>query len=119
MTSVFENQDLEVIELDYQFDEPAEKLWRALTTPDLREQWLPGDDLHILETVSLEPGRSVSYRMRETGPVSGESIVTFRVEAISTRRTRLLICHERIDLNFMRLKTQASNCNFKAILQAA
>ncbi|MBN9023216.1 MAG: SRPBCC domain-containing protein, partial [Rhizobiales bacterium] len=51
--------------LEYQLDAPPEKVWRAISTPELRERWLPSRDLAADEPVSTVPGAAVRYRMRD------------------------------------------------------
>ena len=46
--------------LDYELDAPPEKVWRALSIPALRDQWLPGGDLADAEPLAATPG-AVSY----------------------------------------------------------
>lgn len=52
----------------FQFDEPPEKLWRALSTPGLREQWLPDAELADPEPSVVTPGAALRYRMRDSEP---------------------------------------------------
>src|SRR5581483_7515663 len=45
------------------FDEPPEKVWRALTEPQLLEAWLSTDDAP--EILTAEPHRLLRYRWRD------------------------------------------------------
>ncbi len=56
-------------------DAPPEKVWRAVTTPELREHWLPSGALTDPEPVAAMPGEEVSYRMRDNEPPFLESTV--------------------------------------------
>lgn len=85
------------IEEVHEFDAPPERVWRAVTVPQLRERWLPEAALASPEPVSATPGRDVSYRMREPEPPFLESVVTFRLEPNEAGGTRLLIHHEIAD----------------------
>ena len=60
----------------FQFDEPPEKLWRALSTPGLREHWLPEAELADPEPSVVTPGEALRYRMRDSEPPFLESVVT-------------------------------------------
>lgn len=67
------------IELEYDFDEPPQKVWRAISIPEFRESWLPSDALADPEATSVTPGQEVRYRMRDNAPPFLESTVTFTV----------------------------------------
>jgi len=40
------------LELEYQLNAPPEKVWRAISTPTLRQQWLPDNLLATAEPLS-------------------------------------------------------------------
>jgi len=85
----------------HEFAEPPEKVWRALTTPELRERWLPREALASPEPVTAAPEQTVSYRMRES----------------ETGGTRLRIVHELTD---SRLRTsRPANGNAAPLMRAA
>ncbi|QDG75195.1 SRPBCC domain-containing protein [Labrenzia sp. PHM005] len=107
------------IEQDYQLDEPPEKVWRALTIPALRNHWLPEGDLSDPDAVHIEPGKAISYRMRDAGPYNGESVVTFQIHPEPGGKTRLQIVHTRPASKFDQLHQRASNNNFKCFFLAA
>ena len=81
----------------FQFDEPPEKLWRALSTPGLRERWLPDAELADPEPSVVEPGEALRYRMRDSEPPFLESVVTFRIGAGESGGTSLHVIHELVD----------------------
>src|SRR5262245_19855207 len=62
--------------LDVELDAPPEKVWRAVSIPELREKWLPGADLANADPISSEPGEEIRYRMRDDEPPFLESEVT-------------------------------------------
>ncbi|HAY0633806.1 TPA: polyketide cyclase [Serratia marcescens] len=65
--------------LEYALDAPPEKVWRALSIPALREQWLPTGDLAQAEPLATTPGEAVSYRLRDDQPPFLESVVTLQI----------------------------------------
>lgn len=81
----------ETIEMEFTFDAPPEKVWRAVSVTQYRERWLPGADLAQDEPVSIEEGSAVSYRMRDSQPPHEESIVTFQIASDGAGGTRLEI----------------------------
>jgi uncharacterized protein YndB with AHSA1/START domain len=103
-------ETLEDVVLDYDLDAAPEKVWRALTEPDLVAAWLgpndiapevghgfalePAPDKPVdCEILEAEPPRRLSYRWREAdaGGHVTESIVTFEVTP-----TPLGGCHLRL-----------------------
>jgi len=82
---------------EFQLDEPPEKLWRALSTPGLREQWLPDAELADPEPSIVEPGEALRYRMRDSEPPFLESVVTFRIDASEAGGSSLHVIHELTD----------------------
>ena len=77
--------------------EAPEKVWKALTTPELLAKWLPeADDCEIL---AAEPNRLLRYRWRaddEDRDGSGrllDSVVTFELTDTPTGGTHLRIDH--------------------------
>ena len=81
----------ETIEMEFCFDAPPEKVWRAVSIAQYRERWLPGADLVQDEPVAVEEGSAVSYRMRDSEPPHEESVVTFQNAADGAGGTRLEI----------------------------
>ncbi len=82
---------------EFQFDESPEKLWRALSTPGLREHWLPDVELADTEPSIVTPGEALRYRMCDSEPPFLESVVTFRLGYNESGGTSLLVIHELAD----------------------
>lgn len=53
------------IELEYDLDEPPQKVWRAISIPAFRENWLPKEALAEPDAIDIKPGEEVRYRLRE------------------------------------------------------
>lgn len=103
---------------EFQFDEPPEKLWRALSTPGLREHWLPDADLADPEPSVVTPGAALRYRMRDSEPPFLESVVTFRIDASEAGGSSLHVIHELADRRVGRDLTPA-NSNAPPVMRAA
>lgn len=103
------------IELEYDLNEPPQKVWRAVSTPELRENWLPRKALANPEAISVTPGKEVRYRLRDDAPPFFESTVTFRIAPNASGGTSLRIIHE---LDDVRLR-QAANNNGPRMMRAA
>lgn len=86
----------ETIDLTFDLDEPPEKVWRALSEPEIRERWLGandnGADCEVLES---EPARRLRLGWRETSPEGGliASTVTFDLTPTEQGGVRLRIVH--------------------------
>ena len=87
----------ENLALDYELDAPPEKVWRAISIPAFREQWLPNGALADPEPVAATPGEAICYRMRDDAPPFLESLVTFRIMPGAAGGTLLRIVHGVID----------------------
>ena len=77
--------------------EAPEKVWKALTTPELLEKWLP--EANDCEVLAAEPNRLLRYRWRageqdrdESGAVL-DSVVTFELTDTPSGGTHLRIDH--------------------------
>jgi uncharacterized protein YndB with AHSA1/START domain len=85
--------------LVYEFDiqEPLEKVWHALTAPELLLQWLlpqPGEpDAGSIEfeRVACQPPGFVAYRWR--GEQEPDTLVTFELHNAANGSTRLRLTH--------------------------
>lgn len=95
--------------LEYELDAPPEKVWRAVTTADLREQWLPNSDLVEIETSLSGPQREACYRMRESDPPYVQNTVIFQITPLVTGGTCLRIIQQRLDVAVPRLMLRAAN----------
>src|SRR5256885_10709040 len=58
---------------EYALDAPPEKVWRALSIPELRAQWLPGTE-HA-EPLRQVPQQALPPRLGRAGPPFLESTV--------------------------------------------
>jgi uncharacterized protein YndB with AHSA1/START domain len=67
----------EAVAVECDLDEPLDKVWRALTDPDLLAQWLAPEEegAQIGEVVEVDPGREVRVGWRD----ERDSVVTFTV----------------------------------------
>lgn len=86
-------------------DEPPEKVWRALTEPQLREAWLKKDDSRNThstdcEIVSAEPHTRLRYRWRDRESGAGgqerrevDSVVTVELFPSGAGGTHLRLTH--------------------------
>lgn len=103
---------------EYEFDASPQKVWRAISIPELQAHWLPEQDLSRSEPVALIPEKQASYRMREAEPPFLESVVTFQIAANDNGGTSLTIIHELDDAR-LHLKPQAANINLQSVMRAA
>jgi len=87
----------EALVLEYEFDAPPAKVWRAVTIPALRERWLPDCDLAGAEPESTIAGEEVRYRLRDLEPLFRESHVIFRIEPNEDGGTRFRIIQQACD----------------------
>lgn len=106
------------LELEYELDEAPQKVWRAISIPAFRENWLPKEALADPEGAVVVPGEEVRYRLRETEAPYLESTVTFRVAPIGADRTRLRIVHELPNVRSGRVTRKAANNNDTLLLAA-
>lgn len=105
--------------LDYDLDAPPEKVWRAISVPALREQWLPDGALADPEPLAATPGVEIRYRMRETLPPCLESVVTFQLSPNADGGTRLTIVHTPDDARLTQLLPRAANDSWSGFKLAA
>lgn len=86
----------EDIDLTFDLDEPAEKVWRALSEPEIRERWLGANDNGVdCEVLEAEPDRRLRLGWRETSEEGAliSSTVTFEIDPIEAGGVRLRIIH--------------------------
>jgi uncharacterized protein YndB with AHSA1/START domain len=97
-----DSSDSLVFECD--LDEPPEKVWRALTEPELLEAWLGKDEPRGTdserEILSAEPHRLLRYRWRDRESGDGDnaawevdSIVTVELSPRRAGGTHLRLTH--------------------------
>ena len=96
--------------LEFDFDAPPAKVWRAVTIPALRERWLPDCDLADAEPESSIAGAEVRYRLRDSEPPFRESHVTFRIEPHEDGGTRLRIIQQACDIATELPRPANTNC---------
>jgi uncharacterized protein YndB with AHSA1/START domain len=106
------NSESRSISFEYELDEPIEKVWRALTTPEIVAEWLLPSDMKAeegarftlsdtaeridCEVIAIEEQRSIRWRWRDEEARRGglDSTVTFEVEQTTGGGTHLRIVHE-------------------------
>jgi uncharacterized protein YndB with AHSA1/START domain len=103
------SESIESVVVECELPDPPEKVWRALTEPDLVAEWLTdGEPVPIEHEVVLqEPHRLLRYAWRDGRDV--ESLVTFELERTASGGTNLRVIHTGI--------TEAANapvCMLKA-----
>ncbi|MGD9509028.1 MAG: SRPBCC domain-containing protein [Geminicoccaceae bacterium] len=104
--------------LEYELEDPPHKVWRAISIPQLREQWLPNEALADPEAHSVTAGEEVRYRVRDSDPPHLESVVTLRIAPNVTGGTVLRVIHELTDAR--RVGTRmAANDNGPSLMRAA
>ncbi|PRD43972.1 hypothetical protein C5748_09005 [Phyllobacterium phragmitis] len=105
------------IELEFDLDEAPQKVWRAISIPEFRENWLPKEALAEAEATTVTPGEAVRYTMRDDAPPFLESTVTFTVAPNDTGGTCLRVVHELTDSRLVRMV--AANGNSPPLMLAA
>jgi uncharacterized protein YndB with AHSA1/START domain len=105
--------------LEYEIDAPPEKVWRAISIPELREKWMPEKDLTNPDPISAEPGVEVRYRVLDKDAPFRESTVTFQVRPNVHGGTKLRIVHQLVDARTVRQTPPAANNNWPGLMRAA
>jgi uncharacterized protein YndB with AHSA1/START domain len=90
------SESIESVVVECELPDPPEKVWRALTEPELLAEWLTeGESVPIEREVVLEePHRLLRYAWRDGRDV--ESLVTFELERTATGGTNLRVIHTGI-----------------------
>jgi uncharacterized protein YndB with AHSA1/START domain len=79
--------------------ESREKVWRALTVPEILAEWLMPDGQSVeCEVVSAERPDRIEYRWREGDRVAVESTVTIELSDTPDGGTHLRITHDDFEL---------------------
>ncbi|SSW72788.1 SRPBCC family protein [Achromobacter agilis] len=107
------------IVLEYELDAPPEQVWRAISIPEFREQWLPGRALASAEPVASTPSEEVRYRMRDDEPPFLESLVTLQLRPAAGGGTVLRIIHALADARLERVVRGAANDAGPFLMRAA
>lgn len=109
----------DAIELEYDLDEPPQKVWRAISIPAFRAIWLPAEALAEPEAIDSKPGEEVRYRLRDDNPPFLESTVIFRIASNDRGGTSLRIIHDLPAIKSGRITKAAANHNGSPIKLAA
>ncbi len=107
------------VELEFDLDDPPQKVWRAISIPEFRERSLPQEALADPDAVTVTPGQEVRYKLRDDGPPFLESTVTFTIVPNATGGTCLRIVHEPTDAGFDRTARAAANSDGPPVMLAA
>ena len=102
-----------------------EKVWKALTVPELLAAWLP--DAVDCEILAAEPNRLLCYRWRGDARDTDadgrvlESVVTFELTGTSTGGTHLRVQHRVLAdvIPFRRRHTPVASGGTQAMLRRA
>jgi uncharacterized protein YndB with AHSA1/START domain len=105
--------------LEFELDAPPEKVWRAISIPAFRDQWLPKAALVTAEPVSSTRDDEIRYSMREDEPPFLESVVTFQIRPGADGGTRLRIVHGLVSARRAPQVPQAANSNWPCLMRAA
>ena len=105
--------------LDYFLDAPPEKVWRAIRLDEFRAEWLPNCDLKDAQPITENPGKEISFRMREDNQSPDSSTVTFQIGSGFCGGTRLRIIHRLESVGAGRKPPVAANGNGECLLRAA
>ncbi|SON54206.1 hypothetical protein HDIA_0665 [Hartmannibacter diazotrophicus] len=119
MSNVETDDGHAIIELEYDLDEPPQKVWRAISIPEFRDHWLPPQDLADSEAAIITPGRELRYTLRDGAPPFVESTVTFTVLPNGIGGTHLRIVHVPADGSFPHMIMSAANSNDPPLLRVA
>ena len=74
-----------------ELDAPPAKVWRALSQPEIRREWLGEAEAGPAEVRRADPGErlDLAWPTRE-----GESLISFRIDPAEAGGSRLTIIHE-------------------------
>ncbi|BDE73386.1 SRPBCC domain-containing protein [Delftia lacustris] len=95
---------------EYALDAPPEKVWRALSIPELRAQWLPGTE-HA-EPLRQVPQQELRLRLREAEPPFLESTVDLQISPGADGGTLLRIVHVLTDARVQPAREAANDGGF-------
>lgn len=79
--------------MEVELDAAPEKVWRALSIPAFREQWLPAADLSGEEPLRVCEPEHIAFVMRESQPPHLSSTVSFELRPNGQGGTTLTIVH--------------------------
>lgn len=118
-THLTEDEQSADLVLEFELEARPEKVWRAITIPALREEWLPGKDLAETEPLSEIPGEKITYRMKDCIPPFLESVVAFHLISEKNGGTLLRIVHRLTDIRLVPPIDEAANSNEPCLMLAA
>ncbi|MEO5866965.1 MAG: hypothetical protein ABIS14_05275 [Sphingomonas sp.] len=107
------------IELEFDLDDPPHKVWRAISISEFRESWLPREVLADPDAITVTPGQTVRYTLRDDSPPFLESAVTFTITPNATGGTLLRIVHDLTDARFDRMAGAAANNDNPPVMMLA
>ena len=86
-------ESIESVVVECDLPDPPEKVWRALTEPELVAAWLlPGDPQSVdCKVIESKPYRLLRYAWSDGGDV--DSVVTFELHRTAEQGTRLRVVH--------------------------
>ena len=87
------SESIESVVVECDLPDPPEKVWRALTEPELVAEWLLPNDAQSVDCKLIEskPHRLLRYAWSDGGDV--DSVVTFELHRTATNGTRLRVAH--------------------------
>jgi uncharacterized protein YndB with AHSA1/START domain len=85
--------DETAVVFECELDQPPEKVWRALSEPDLRAAWLGESGAARGVAVEATPGERLDLAWRDG---DGDSRVSFEIGAAGEGRTHLRIVHSLV-----------------------
>lgn len=107
------SEAIDSVIVECELPDPPEKVWRALTEPELVAEWLTADEPAPIEreVVLEEPPHRLRLAWRDGSDV--ESLVTFELERTSTGGTSLRVVHTGISQSMVEA-ANAPVCMLKA-----
>ncbi|MCR4266671.1 SRPBCC domain-containing protein [Nitratireductor sp. ZSWI3] len=118
MTPADEQETNETIVLECELDAPPEKVWRALTVPELAAEWLgacgDGRDEPGYEMLDALPFSRVRYAWHDATASEPDTLVTFELSPRPLDRTWFRLTHSA-----EKAPRAAANCNGRPTALAA
>ena len=87
------SESTESVVVECELPDPPEKVWRALTEPELVAAWLlPNDPQRVdCKVIESKPHRLLRYAWSDGGDI--DSVVTFELHRTVEHGTRLRVVH--------------------------